>query len=112
RATEAEGLARTRLAAETEAKETTREQLRLTEQAQDQATRRLYDARLAQARAGHLSRRVGQRLDSLDAVAEAAKIARDLKLPEESLLELRNAAIACLALPDLRLARQWSGWPA
>jgi eukaryotic-like serine/threonine-protein kinase len=96
----------------TEAQNATREQLHLTEQAQEQATRRLYDARLAQARAGSLSRRVGQRLDSLDALAEAAKIARDLNLPEERLLERRNAAIAFLALPDLRLARQWPGWPA
>ena len=67
-------------------------------QAQEQAMHRLYDARLAQARAGSLSRRVGQRFDSLDAVAQALKIARDLKLGEERLLELRNAAIACLAL--------------
>ncbi|HMC65742.1 MAG TPA: hypothetical protein VKI65_12450, partial [Gemmataceae bacterium] len=112
RATGAEGLARTWLAAETEAKNATRDQLRLTEQAQEQATRRLYDARLAQAKAGSLSRRVGQRLDSLDVLAEAAKIARGLNLPEESLLERRNAAIACLALPDLRIAKEWNGWPA
>ena len=72
---------------------------------------RLYDARLAQARAGSLSRRVGQRFDSLDAVAEALKIARDLNLGEERLLELRNAAIACLALPDLRIAKEWNSWP-
>jgi serine/threonine protein kinase/WD40 repeat protein len=111
RATEAEGLARTRLQAETEAQNATRQQLRLTEEAQEQATRRLYDARLAQARAGSLSRRVGQRFDSLDALAEAAKIARDLNLPEQRLLELRNAAIACLALPDLRIAKEWNGFP-
>ena len=36
---------------------------------------RLYDARLAQARAGSLSRRIGQRFDSLGAVADAVKIA-------------------------------------
>src|SRR5262249_31183837 len=27
-------------------------------------------------------------------------------------LELRNEVIACLALPDLRAAREWDGWPA
>ena len=43
---------------------------------------------------------------------DAAKIASGLNLPEGSLLERRNAAIACLALPDLRLTRQWAGWPA
>ena len=72
---------------------------------------RLYDARLAQARAGSLSRRVGQRFSSLDAVAEALKIARATKVDEVRLLELRNAAIACLALPDLRIAQEWAGWP-
>ena len=90
----------------------TRDQLRLKERAQEHAMHRLYDARLAQARAGSLSRRVGQRFDSLDAVAEAVKIARSTKLGEERLLELRNAAIACLALPDLRVAKEWNGWPS
>src|SRR5204863_489475 len=66
----------------------------------------------AQGRAGSLSRRVGQRLDSLDALAEAAQIARDLSLPEDRLLERRNAAIACLALPDLRLAGPGLDCPA
>ncbi len=74
RATAAEGLSRKRLAAETEAKNATRDQLRLTQQAQGQAMHRLYDARLAQAKAGTLSRRVGQRFDSLDAVAKHSKL--------------------------------------
>ena len=77
RATAAEGLAQKRLASESEARNATRDQLRLTEQAQGQAMHRLYDARLAQARAGSLSRRVGQRFDSLGAMAQALKIARD-----------------------------------
>ena len=51
----------------------TRDQLRLTKHAQEQSMHRLYDARLAQARAGSLSRRVGQRFDSLCAVAQAAQ---------------------------------------
>jgi serine/threonine protein kinase/WD40 repeat protein len=97
RATGAERLAQERLKAETEA--------------QERATHRLYEARVAQAKAGSLSRRVGQRFDSLQALAEAVKIARELKLPEE-ILRLRNAAIACLTLPDMRLARQWPDWPA
>jgi serine/threonine protein kinase/WD40 repeat protein len=89
----------------------TRDQLRLTEQAQERSMHRLYEARLAQARAGSLSRRVGQRFESLGAVAHARKIARHLHLGEERMLELRNAAIACLALPDLRIAKEWNGWP-
>ena len=111
RATAAEGLAQKRLAAESEAKNATRDQLRLTELAQEQAMHRLYDARLAQARAVSLSRRVGQRFDSLAAVARALKIARGLSPGEDRLLDLRNAAIACLALADLRLARKWNSWP-
>jgi len=89
----------------------TRAQLRLTEQAQARSMHRLYDARLAEAIAGSRSRRVGQRFDSLGAVAQALKIARDLNLAAERLLELRNAAIACLALPDLRIAKKWNSWP-
>jgi serine/threonine protein kinase/WD40 repeat protein len=95
----------------TRAGNATREQLRLTTEAENQAMHRLFDARLAQAKAAHHSRRVGQRLDSLDALAEASQIARQLKLPEDSFGELRNVAIACLALPDLRLAKQWPGAP-
>ena len=45
---------------------------------------------------------MGQRFDGLDALAEAAAIARDLKLPVERLDSLRDEAIACLALPDLK----------
>ena len=110
RATHSDGLARTRLQAEVKAQDATLAQLRLTEAAEDQAMHRLFDSRLAQAKAGALSRRVGQRFDSLDAVAQAFKIARDLNLGEERLLELRNAAIACVALPDLRIVKKWKSW--
>jgi eukaryotic-like serine/threonine-protein kinase len=88
-----------------------RENLGKAREAEDRAMHRLYDARLAQARAGSLSRRIGQRFESLDAVGQARKIARDLNQGEERLLELRNAAIACLALPDLKIAKEWGGWP-
>jgi WD40 repeat protein/tetratricopeptide (TPR) repeat protein len=111
RATEAEGLAQTRLQAETEAQNATRDQLHLTQQAEDKATNRLYHSLVAQARASRLSRRIGQRFDSLKTLEEAAKIAGDLNLPEEDFLKLRNEAIACLALPDMRIAKEWDGWP-
>ena len=45
---------------------------------------------------------MGQRFDSLDALAQAATIARELKLPAERLDPLRDEAIACMALPDLK----------
>jgi serine/threonine protein kinase/WD40 repeat protein len=97
RTTHAMSLAETRLQAQTEANGV--------------ALHRLFDARLAQAKASHLSRRVGQRLDSLTALKEATQIAHKLNLPPESFRELRNIAIASLALPDLRLGNQWAGSP-
>jgi eukaryotic-like serine/threonine-protein kinase len=111
RATNAERLARTRMQAEIKAQSATLAQLHLTEVAEDRAMHRLFDSRLAQARAGALSRRVGQRFDSLGAVAQALKISRDLNLGEDRLLDLRNAAIACLALPDMRNVKKWNSWP-
>src|SRR5262249_23024361 len=85
----------------------THRQLVLTRQAQQEAERRLYRSLVAQARASRLSRRVGQRFDSLQALAEAARTARQLGMPEAAFRELRNEAIACLTLPDLRVAREW-----
>ncbi|CAN5320849.1 hypothetical protein BH10PLA2_BH10PLA2_04370 [soil metagenome] len=72
----------------------TRDQLRLTEEAQEQATSQLFSALLAQARAGRLSRQMGQRFDSLAALEKAARIRPDERL--------RDEAIAALALPDIR----------
>jgi WD40 repeat protein len=112
RASDAEGLAQTRLQAETEARNATREQLHLTQQAEDKATQRLYRSLVAQTTASRVSRRIGQRFETLKTLAEATKMARDLNLPAKDFLNLRNEAIACLALPDLRVAKEWNGWPA
>jgi serine/threonine protein kinase/WD40 repeat protein len=101
RATDALGFADAQLLAVNEAQDATRKQLLLTEQAEAAATRRLFDSRLAEAKAAHRSRRVGQRLESLAAVREATKLARRLNLPSEQFLDLRNTAIAALALPDI-----------
>jgi len=62
----------------------------------------LFESLTAQAQARRLSRRVGQRFESLNALARAAAIARELKLPRDSFDLLRDEAIACLALPDLK----------
>src|SRR5262249_34140400 len=99
RATHAEGLAQSRLQAETEARNATRDQLLLTQQAEDKATQRLSRSLVAQAQASRLSRRSGQRFKTLETLAEAAKLARSLNLPPSDFLGLRNQAIACLALP-------------
>jgi serine/threonine protein kinase len=78
------------------------------EQHRKEADKNLWDAYLAQARAGRMSRRVGQRTDSLEAIRKA----RALPLPDgHSLDELRNEAASCLVLPDLRPvpdARPWT----
>src|SRR5438093_281059 len=64
-------------------------------------TEQLWASYLSEARARRRSGRVGQRFDSLAALARAARIRPSLSL--------RNEAIACMALADLRIHRQWSG---
>src|SRR5439155_11386635 len=64
-----------------------------------------------QARAGRYSRQVGHRRDSWEALVEATRLAREQGLGEGKLLELRNEAIACLAIADLRLLKEWPGFP-
>ena len=56
----------------------------------------------AQARATRFSRQVGQRFDSLRAVEHATRLARELNLSQARFGALRDEAIACLALPDVR----------
>ena len=76
------------------------DQVATVSRAERDTTERLWEARLAQARAGRASRLPGQRFHSLDALADAARIR-----PSP---ELRNEAVACLALVDVRLARRWA----
>jgi WD40 repeat protein len=80
------------------------------EAAERQRTEQLATSYLEQARARRYSREVGQRFQSLEALAEAARIVRRMDLDEaqraERLEELRNEAIACLALADLRPRRR------
>jgi WD40 repeat protein len=79
-------------------------------QAQEQETRaaerektlQLAMARWTEARALRQTRQRGQRLHSLDALAETVRRLQSLNLLEPHKLELRNDAIACLRLPDLR----------
>jgi serine/threonine protein kinase/WD40 repeat protein len=69
-----------------------------------QSEERLWQARLEQARANRRSGRVGQRVDSLRLLEEAARM--------RVTPELRNEVIACLALIDLEeaasLPRVWA----
>jgi WD40 repeat protein len=47
----------------------------------------------------------------LRALTEAARLGTVLDISEERRLELRNEAIACLALPDLWPGKLWGGYP-
>src|SRR5262249_28927918 len=87
------------------------ENLEQAQRAEREKSEKLCESYLNQARAGRWSGRAGRRFDSLTALTEAAKIARDLRMPEERIRELRNEAIACMALVDLRIAKEWDGWP-
>ncbi len=69
------------------------------ENAETEATERLWKASLAQARAENLSTKAGHRAAALEAVRTAAKIRPSL--------ELRNEAIAALSQRDLVPERQW-----
>src|SRR5262249_25501478 len=90
----------------------TRAQLGQTQQAERQARRHLFDAKLTEARASRWSRQVGQRFGSRDALAEAVELARELGLGEERLRELRTEAAVCLTLADLRPVKaSWQGSP-
>ncbi len=65
------------------------------ERAQQGLRQELYASRLAEARASRWSGRAGRRFEGLEAIRQAAAIRPSL--------ELRNEAIACLALPDIRV---------
>ncbi len=78
---------------------TQRDQIR---DADSRTRENLVNALEAQARATRFSRRVGQRFESLRALEQATGIARELKLAPARFDALRDEAIACLALPDLR----------
>jgi WD40 repeat protein len=73
------------------------------EEAERGQTEKLWQSYLDQARSVRFSGRMGQRFDGLNALAAAAKIRTDP--------QLRDEAIACMALPDIRVLREWEGWP-
>jgi WD40 repeat protein len=66
--------------------------------AKDDATEKLWGAYLSEARANRTSTETGQRFASLETVRKAAAIRSDLAV--------RNEAIACLAVSDLRVAKE------
>src|SRR5262249_2752575 len=77
-----------------------RRNFRRAEQAEQRAVEQLGRAYLAQARAGRRSGQMGHRLESLGAIAQAVAIGKPAD--DGFRLEMRNEAIAALALTDLR----------
>ena len=80
-----------------------KENLHRAERAEADVLTRLHEANLNWVRANRLTGRPGQRFASLAELAKAAGRANSL--------DLRNEAIACLALPDLRPIREWAKTP-
>jgi serine/threonine protein kinase/WD40 repeat protein len=85
--------------------------LGMTQAAERKARLREAEALVGQAHGIRYSRQMGQRFDALAALNKAATIGRELGQPPEWFDGLRNEAIAALALPDLRIAREWDGSP-
>ncbi len=75
--------------------------LKAAQQSELDAREQLFQALLNQARAGRFSRQPGQRLDTLAAIAKAARIRPDDRL--------RDEAIAAMALPDIYTVPAWRG---
>jgi WD40 repeat protein len=69
--------------------------------AEQLAREKLWQASLFGARASRLGGQAGQRFESLSLLAQAAKIRKEPTL--------RDEAIACLALADLRILSEWQG---
>jgi eukaryotic-like serine/threonine-protein kinase len=77
--------------------------LRLAQQEKIEGDQKRWLSYLSQARATRMSRRSGQRFDSLEAIKAALQLPVP---PGHSRDELRNEAIAALCLPDLKFARE------
>jgi WD40 repeat protein len=66
---------------------------------------RLWESYLAQLRAGRGSHRIGQRSESMATVDRASALLDKIGRTSDRVLQLRNATIATLVLPDLRPER-------
>jgi serine/threonine protein kinase/WD40 repeat protein len=76
-----------------------------------EATYRLFRSRIAEARAIRFSGRMGQRWAALEALKEAVDLGRALDVDADQILTLRNEALACLALVDIKIDKEWNGSP-
>jgi serine/threonine protein kinase/WD40 repeat protein len=83
--------------------------LRVSDAASREAKERLWESLRDRAQALRMSRRAGQRVDSLRSIQEAMHLPLP---PGHSMNELRTEAIAALALPDVEMVHEWAGMPA
>jgi WD40 repeat protein/tetratricopeptide (TPR) repeat protein len=80
------------------------EHARRLKQSENRSQDRLFELLVSQGRATRFSHQVRQRFEGLRSFHEAADIGHALKLPPERFDQLRDAAIACMALPDMEPA--------
>src|SRR5262249_52503611 len=66
---------------------------------------------IAEARAKSLSRRSGQRFESLALLDLARSQLGGGPLPLKQLMELRNATLGALVMPDIYPTQAWAGFP-
>ena len=86
-------------------------QLTVTQQAEEAAQVRLWDAYLAEIAARNSSRQVGQRFAALEAVDKAAALLDAVGRTDQRVLQLRSAALNSLALPDFGRVRILGDYP-
>ncbi len=72
-----------------------------------EALQQLCEARLSRAEAQWGSRREGQRYAALETIEAARSLGTSVDLSADQIDRMRNATIACLSRPDLRLESQW-----
>lgn len=91
-------------------------QLKLTSQAKGKeqeskvnALSQLWESKLAQADAIRMSNQIGQRYDALKAIDAARALSASIRFRPEQIDQMRNATIACLAKPDMRVDDHWEG---
>ena len=88
-------------------------QLKLTSQAKSKeqeskisALSQLWESKIAQANAIRMGGQVGQRFDALKAIDAARALDESIPFTPKQIDQMRNATIACLAKPDMRVDSQ------
>ncbi|MEQ1829349.1 MAG: serine/threonine-protein kinase [Pirellula sp.] len=74
-----------------------------------EALNQLWEAKLAQGDAIRMSNQTGQRYDALNAIEEALAMGDSIRFSSDQIDKMRDATIACLALPDIRHDSSWKG---